>query len=297
MNSDKLEKIVLKYLTQSLPCSLRKTWPLFFLLVVTLFFFSRTYIETIPQRFEVRAIIKTGKIEKRSYKSKILDDMEQVSNDDAIEYAVGLSSADLEILLRGKYMNHRSKLKSVFDSGPFITDISVPRNSKLIVIKSESVSRDTGEDVVKIVIDDLKQRFNKEKEKIEAEVKKRLLIIKSDHRKIKSQLSRVNEAIREIGFSPILSKQKIDLLNHETKLRYMLIDIEGQLNSDKLSQFQVLSIKPSKYPVTTRKAVYYCVVLLFSCVLYVILFLGVGIFLMPSIPPSFTPISIKGELL
>jgi hypothetical protein len=293
---ENLEKEAIKFITESIPMSLKFTWPIFFLTFVTGYFVFEPIISKLPVRYGVSAIIKTGKIEKRSYKSRILDDLDRVVEEDAMEHAVGLSSSDLEILLRGKYMNHRSKLKKISDEGPFLTEINVPRESKLILINAESVDIKKGKDIVGIVIKDLQTRFNKEKKIIEEEVQKRLDILVSDHKKIQAQLKRINLVSEEIGFSPVLNQQKNELIKHETKLRYMLIDIKGQLNSDKLSQFKVLSLNSSKYPVTIRKAVYYVLLGVLSLILQVLVTLFVGAFNHTKMPPVLSDFMLEKKI-
>lgn len=296
MKIDDLEKEAVKFLTESVPRSVKRTWPLFFLFLGASIYVARPIVEKLPVRHGIKAIIKTGKIEKQSYKSGVLGNIKKLGLEDPMEHAVGLSSSDLEILLRGKYTNHRSKLRRITDRGPFVTTIDVPSESKLILIAAESVDMVKGREIVSIVIDDLKERFNKEKITIESEVSKRLAILKADHDAVKIQLGRINHAIEEVGFSPVLSQQKNELIRHETKLRYMLIDIEGQLSADKLSQFKVLSFSTTKYPVTTRKAVYYIFILVVVFVIHVFIVLLIA-FRMHSILPPILPDFLLSEAM
>ncbi len=102
---------------------------------------------------------------------------------------------------------------------------------------------------------------------------------------MKKQLRKLNNAIRDVGFSPVLSQQKNDLIRHETKLRYMLIDIEGQISADKLSQFKVLSFSTTKYPVTMRKAVYYIGAFILVVFIQILLTLIYALKVHTSLPP------------
>lgn len=292
-----LEKELVKYLTESIFLSLKRTWPLLFILLGGSIFLSSKYIKRLPKRYAISAIVKIGKLEKRSYKSGILDDMKKVTAADPLISTVGLKSTDLEILLKNKYLNHRSKLKKIEDKGPFITDIQVPYDSKLIVIKAESVDIEKGKMVIQVVIDDLKKRFDDQKSVLLSEVNSRLIIIKKDHQKIKNQIKKVNEISNEVGFSPVLNQQLKDLMDHEARLRYMMIDVEGQLASDKVSQFDVLSISNSKYPVTIRKAFYYIAISVVCFISYIFILLFFGLYCHKELPPILPDfITLKEEV-
>ena len=280
-----LEKELVKFLTESLLLSLKKTWFLLIVITAILIYFSHDYIQSLPKRYEVVSIVKIGKLEKRSYKSGILDNMKKVTAADPMISIVGLSSTDLEILLKNKYLNHRSKLKKMEDTGPFVTEIKVPYDSKLIVIKAESTDIQKGKETINIIIDDLKDRFNKQKKMLLTEVNSRLNIIKNDHKKLKKQIEKVNRVSNEVGFSPTINQQLKDLMDHEARLRYMMIDIQSQLSSDKVSQFDVLSIKGSKYPVTMRKIVYYIAIFVLSFILYILILIIYAVYCHKILPP------------
>jgi hypothetical protein len=296
MTVDNLEKEAIKFLTESIPKSVKYTWLAFFIILFVTLYYVRPIIEDLPIRHGIRAIIKTGKIEKRSYKSGVLGDEKKLVNHDPMEHAVGLSSSDLQILLRGKYTNHRSKLKRITDRGPFLTNIDVPSDSKLILIAAESVDIQKGREVVAIVINDLKERFNREKLTIEGEVNKRLVILAADHIEVKKQIIKLNKAIGDVGFSPVLSQQKNELIRHETKLRYMLIDIEGQLSADKLSQFKVLSFTTTKYPVTVRKGIYYVATFAMVFLFHLIVILICALRVHSMLPPIIGDFMLEGSV-
>jgi hypothetical protein len=254
---ESIKKELLKFFIDSIPNALKY----FF---VSFSFLFKNKINMLPKRFEVTAIVECAKLTKREYKSAILENLNKIPASVPKIEAVGLTPTDLEVLLQGKYLNHRSKFKRIYDRGPFVTSIAVPLNSQLIVIKAEGEDIEKTKEAIRIIYNDLKNRFNSQKDDLVKTINLRLTILNEDLGNIQSQLKKIARSEKEFGYNPILQKQKIDLSEHETKLRYMIYDIKGQLSRENSENFKLLSMTESKYPVTTRRVIYFLIIIVVS---------------------------------
>jgi hypothetical protein len=293
---DNIEQRILDFLIMSFWFCLKRTFIIFIIIPLTLCFLCKERIYEIPVRYPVVGVVKMGYLKVRSFKSSILEKISDVAKRAPIEEAMGYQKEDLKVVLEAKFLSERGRNKNMMDKGPFITSINFPEMSNLIIITAEGEGKDGTRKTVMEVINFLKNEFDFNKEKFIAAVKARVDTLEKDRRKILSTLKKLDKVEREFGFTPFLAKQRNELVLHETRLRYMILDINSQLDPSSVQDFEIISINTSVYAVTKRKLIYFSLVFVVGLFISFLILTVVSIFHYRYVPPPLPKNIIIKEL-
>lgn len=279
------ESRLFDFLILSLWHCFRKCWPLLFLTPILFVCLSKGKIEEIPTRYQVVGVVKMGFLSVRSFKSAILEKISDVTKRAPIEEAMGLQKEDLNVVLNARFINHRGKNKNMWDKGPFLTSIEFPEKSSLVIIKAEAQNRDDGVKSVKEVISFLEIKFSKNKRIFVETIMKRVSTLQEDYSRVSVALGKIDKVEKEFGFTPLLSNQRNELIVHEALLRYMILDVKGQLDSTSIKNFEIISLTEGVYPVTKRKIIFYISAAAVGGIFGAIMIFAVSIFYYRFVPP------------
>ncbi len=287
-----IEQKAIDFLIMSLWVCFKKLIPLFIIIPGITMYLLNDKIKEIPTRYQVKGVVKMGYLKVRTFKSSILEKMSEVTKREPVATAMGHTKQDLKLVLETKFMSDRGKNKKILDDGPFITSISFPEESNLIVVFGEGKDVELAKKKVFEVISYLEDEYIKNKKVFMKTVRYRVKTLTEDHMKMKENLVRIDKVEKEFGFTPFLSKQKNEILIHETRLRYMLLDVQSQMTPSNIQDFELISVGTSSYPVTKRKLYYYIGCGALGVLATILLILGISIYYYQFIPPP-VPVSPK----
>jgi hypothetical protein len=216
-----VEQQLLRFAKEGLLYILKKYWKIILGVHLLLSIIALLIINTFPQRYQVKAIVKTGVLGESKESLSMgaimggLGETGGKGGDPKFKNTFGLNSKDLLLILKLKYGVSGSGgfFSNMYWSDAKITSIELPKKSSLITLVAEGENQVEAQVLLEKVISDLYDRFQARKKIVLKQSNKRLGMIKADLINVQEKINLLRVVENEYGYNEKIANKKRSTFN------------------------------------------------------------------------------------